>query len=90
MSKPVFTDIGSSWLCVSSETGRMYIFTEQGLTKLIKNYRLGKCPVTEKGLARYSEQWLSGCTLTWAGQHKVAREKAKRKAMMPRWSKSNK
>lgn len=88
MSKPVFTDIGSSWLCVSSETGRLYVFTPQGFAKLVENYRLGNCIVTEKGLARYSdEQWMPGSALAWTRQHEAAREKAKRRAMMPRWSK---
>jgi hypothetical protein len=53
--KPVFREIGGDgWLCKSQCT---YIFSDYGLSKLITNYRLGNCKITEKGLVRYSTNW---------------------------------
>lgn len=61
----------------------MYIFTKSQYDKMLSNYELGNCPVTPKGLSRYSNANGSGCT--WYGQPaKTAKMMAKAGVKLPK------
>lgn len=44
----------------------IYIFNKSQLDKMKYNYQLGNCPITTKGLCRYSLAW--GSCNNWYGQ----------------------
>lgn len=44
----------------------VYIFTKPQLERMKQNYKLGNCPITTKGLCRYSLAW--GSCNNWYGQ----------------------
>ncbi len=41
-------------------SGDLFVFTRQQYKKMLENFALGNCPVTTKGLRRYSTAWGSG------------------------------
>lgn len=65
-----------------SET--VYIFTTHQLAKMQENYQLGNCPITVKGLMRYSNAYGSKSG-GWYGQPaKTARALAKKGVPLPK------
>lgn len=63
MSKPVFVKWGDYWICrkkVSRNKVKpawmFFLFSNRGFNTMIVNFRLGNCPITEKGLYRYSDR----------------------------------
>jgi len=51
-----FRQTKGGWVCIANtQWGEVkFIFTQRGFDLLIRNYRLGKCHLTDKGLWRYS------------------------------------
>lgn len=61
----------------------IYIFTNRQLQLMQDNYKLGNCPITQKGLRRYSSAYGSGTS--WFGcPAKTARELAKKGVPLPK------
>lgn len=61
----------------------MYIFNQSQWDKMLYNYQLGNCPVTSKGLTRYSNA--NGYGSTWYGQPaKTAKAMAKAGVKLPK------
>lgn len=61
----------------------MYIFTQSQYDKMLANYELGNCPVTPKGLSRYSNAY--GYGACWYGQPaKTAKMMAKSGVKLPK------
>lgn len=63
MSKPVFIQWGDYWICRKKVARNQvkpawmfFLFTQRGLNTMISNFRAGNCPITEKGLYRYSDR----------------------------------
>lgn len=61
----------------------VYIFTKHHLQIMQDNYKLGNCPVTQKGLRRYSLAYGSGDS--WYGcPARTARQMAKKGVPLPK------
>lgn len=61
----------------------IYLFNQNQYDTMVRNYELGGCPITEKGLRRYSLAYGSGTN--WYGQPgRWAREFAKKGIPVPK------